>query len=73
MGAAAGSREAAWLTEHWNSAPSLLQLILVAIIGVLISSMWSACSARRDLPQPDNLDEGGWRSTGGAGIVRGGK
>jgi hypothetical protein len=28
---------AAWLTEHWNSAPSLLRLILIAMIGVLMS------------------------------------
>src|ERR1700757_484801 len=28
---------AAWLTEHWNSAPFLLRLILVAMIGVLMS------------------------------------
>ena len=28
---------AAWLTEHWNSAPSLLRLVLVAMIGVLMS------------------------------------
>jgi hypothetical protein len=28
---------AAWLTEHWNAAPSLLRLILVAMIGVLMS------------------------------------
>jgi hypothetical protein len=27
---------AAWLTEHWNSAPSLLRLILVLMIGVLM-------------------------------------
>jgi hypothetical protein len=27
---------AAWLTEHWNSAPSLLRLVLVAMIGVLM-------------------------------------
>ena len=26
----------AWLTEHWNSAPSLLRLVLVAMIGVLM-------------------------------------
>jgi hypothetical protein len=28
---------AAWLTEHWNSAPPLLRLVLVAMIGVLMS------------------------------------
>ena len=28
---------AAWLTEYWNSAPSLLRLVLVAMIGVLMS------------------------------------
>jgi hypothetical protein len=28
---------AAWLTENWHSAPSLLRLILVAMIGVLMS------------------------------------
>jgi hypothetical protein len=28
---------AAWLTEHWSSAPSLLRLVLVAMIGVLMS------------------------------------
>src|SRR5579871_5737936 len=28
---------AAWLTEYWNSAPPLLRLILVAMIGVLMS------------------------------------
>jgi hypothetical protein len=28
---------AAWLTEHWHSAPSLLRLVLVAMIGVLMS------------------------------------
>ena len=28
---------AAWLTEHWNSAPFLLRLVLVAMIGVLMS------------------------------------
>jgi hypothetical protein len=28
---------AAWLTEHWNSAPPLMRLILVAMIGVLMS------------------------------------
>lgn len=28
---------AAWLTEHWNSAPSLLRLVLVVMIGVLMS------------------------------------
>jgi hypothetical protein len=28
---------AAWLTEHWNSAPSLLRLVLIAMIGVLMS------------------------------------
>jgi len=27
---------AAWLTEHWNSAPSLMRLVLVAMIGVLM-------------------------------------
>jgi uncharacterized coiled-coil protein SlyX len=27
---------AAWLTEHWNSAPSLLRLVLVAMVGVLM-------------------------------------
>src|SRR5216683_2765589 len=27
---------AAWLTEHWNSAPSLLRLLLVAMIAVLM-------------------------------------
>jgi uncharacterized coiled-coil protein SlyX len=27
---------AAWLTEHWNSAPALLRLVLVAMIGVLM-------------------------------------
>jgi hypothetical protein len=27
---------AAWLTEHWTSAPSLLRLILVLMIGVLM-------------------------------------
>jgi hypothetical protein len=27
---------AAWLTEHWNSAPSLLRLVLIAMIGVLM-------------------------------------
>jgi hypothetical protein len=26
---------AAWLTEHWNSAPPLMRLVLVAMIGVL--------------------------------------
>jgi len=26
----------AWLTEHWNLAPSLLRLVLVAMIGVLM-------------------------------------
>ena len=28
---------AAWLMEHWNSAPSLLRLALVLMIGVLMS------------------------------------
>ena len=28
---------AAWLTEYWNSAPPLLRLVLVAMIGVLMS------------------------------------
>jgi len=28
---------AAWLTEYWHSAPSLLRLVLVAMIGVLMS------------------------------------
>jgi hypothetical protein len=28
---------AAWLTEYWNSAPRLLRLVLVAMIGVLMS------------------------------------
>ena len=28
---------AAWLTEHWNSAPSLLRAVLVAMIFVLMS------------------------------------
>jgi hypothetical protein len=28
---------AAWLTEHWNSAPALLRLVLVAMVGVLMS------------------------------------
>jgi hypothetical protein len=28
---------AAWLTEHWNSAPRLLRLVLVGMIGVLMS------------------------------------
>jgi hypothetical protein len=28
---------AAWLTEHWNSTPSLLRLVLIAMIGVLMS------------------------------------
>jgi hypothetical protein len=28
---------AAWLTEYWNSAPFLLRLVLVAMIGVLMS------------------------------------
>jgi hypothetical protein len=28
---------AAWLTERWHSAPSLLRLVLVAMIGVLMS------------------------------------
>jgi hypothetical protein len=28
---------AAWLTEHWNSSPSLLRMVLVAMIGVLMS------------------------------------
>jgi hypothetical protein len=28
---------AAWLTEHWNSAPLLLRLVLAAMIGVLMS------------------------------------
>ena len=28
---------AAWLAENWHSAPSLLRLILVAMIGVLMS------------------------------------
>jgi len=27
---------AAWLTEHWNSAPALLRLVLIAMIGVLM-------------------------------------
>jgi hypothetical protein len=27
---------AAWLSEHWNSAPPLLRLVLVAMIGVLM-------------------------------------
>jgi hypothetical protein len=27
---------AAWLTEHWNSAPPLMRLVLVAMIGVLM-------------------------------------
>lgn len=27
---------AAWLTEHWNSAPSLQRLVLVTMIGVLM-------------------------------------
>jgi hypothetical protein len=27
---------AAWLTEHWNSAPSLLRFVLVLMIGVLM-------------------------------------
>jgi len=27
---------AAWLTEHWNSAPALLRLVLVTMIGVLM-------------------------------------
>ena len=27
---------AAWLPEHWNSAPSLLRLVLVAMVGVLM-------------------------------------
>ena len=27
---------AAWLTEHWNSAPPLLRLVLVAMVGVLM-------------------------------------
>jgi hypothetical protein len=27
---------AAWLTEHWNSAPPFLRLVLVAMIGVLM-------------------------------------
>jgi hypothetical protein len=29
---------AAWLTEYWNSAPSLLRLLLVAMIAVLMGS-----------------------------------
>jgi hypothetical protein len=28
---------AAWLTEHWNSAPPLLRMVLVVMIGVLMS------------------------------------
>ena len=28
---------AAWLTEHWNSAPTLLRLVLVAMVSVLMS------------------------------------
>jgi hypothetical protein len=28
---------AAWLTEYWNSAPPLLRLVLIAMIGVLMS------------------------------------
>ena len=28
---------AAWLAENWHSAPFLLRLILVAMIGVLMS------------------------------------
>jgi hypothetical protein len=28
---------AAWLTEYWNSAPPLLRLVLVAMIGVLMA------------------------------------
>jgi hypothetical protein len=28
---------AAWLTEYWHSAPSVLRLVLVAMIGVLMS------------------------------------
>jgi hypothetical protein len=35
---------AAWLTEHWNSAPSLLRLVLVAMVGVLMGLRPSACS-----------------------------
>src|SRR6185295_17714861 len=27
---------AAWLTGHWNSAPSLLRLVLVAMVGLLM-------------------------------------
>ena len=27
---------AAWLTKHWSSAPPLLRLVLVAMIGVLM-------------------------------------
>src|SRR6201982_769802 len=27
---------AAWLTEHWNSAPPLMRLVLVTMIGVLM-------------------------------------
>ena len=26
---------AAWLTEHWNSAPSLLRFVLMLMIGML--------------------------------------
>ena len=40
MGAALGAGKlvaAAWLTEHWNSAPPLLRLVLVAMVGVLMS------------------------------------
>jgi len=28
---------AAWLTEHWNSAPPQLRLVLAAMVGVLMS------------------------------------
>ena len=27
---------AAWLTEHWNSAPALLRLVLVVLVLILI-------------------------------------
>jgi hypothetical protein len=27
---------AAWLTEHWNSAPPIMRLVLIAMIGVLM-------------------------------------
>jgi hypothetical protein len=40
----AGKLDAAgWLTEHWNSAPALLRLVLVGMIGVLMG-LNAACS-----------------------------